>query len=545
MIDDYPKAIYEAFVTTAEMHAQKPAIIYLGTKYSYAKIKALSEAFGKGLYHLGVRLDDRVIMYIPSSVNWVVAWLGIQMIGATAVPITPIYTAYDLEYMANDSDAETIICADTNFGYVKQALPHTKVKRIIVTNLVDILPWWKRLFGWAFDKVPRGKAAYDENVFSFRELIFEKQKKASKVETGKSKIAEILYTGGTTKRPKGVPIGHNIFLLNSDLQLGVCDNLFSREENVLLGSAPLFHMLGQTASLSVCVIGGGTLLLQPRINLDGIFKDIERYKSKSIIGVPAFYRMILEHDRLDQYDLGSLIYCFSAGDVLPLEVANRWKKKFGISISQGYGATETCGGVVLDPTDKDNPPNSMGQSLPGKEIRIVDPATLRPLPQGEAGELIVHSNPMVEGYWNKPEETEKLFIEIDGKKWYRTEDIVYKDKKGYYYFVDRTVDTIKSKGYRISASEIEAVLQEHPAVIGSCVVGVQDEKVGERIKAFVVLKEDIKGITGYDLIKWCRKRLVPYKIPQHIEFRDMLPKSKVGKLLRREMRSEEKRKAET
>ena len=185
----------------------------------------------------------------------------------------------------------------------------------------------------------------------------------------------------------------------------------------------------------------------------------------------------------------------------------------------------------------------MGRVVRSKKVRLVDPVTLKPVQKGEPGELLVSSTHMVTHYLNKPEESAESFIDLDGVKWYRTADIMSTDDEGNYYFVDRTVDTIKHKGYRVSASEIEAVLQEHPAVIGSCVVGVPDAKVGERIKAYVVLKEDIKGITGYDLIKWCREMLVSYKVPQYIEFRDMLPKSKVGKLLRREIRSEEERRS--
>jgi long-chain acyl-CoA synthetase len=183
--------------------------------------------------------------------------------------------------------------------------------------------------------------------------------------------------------------------------------------------------------------------------------------------------------------------------------------------------------------------------VPSKEIRITEPGGTDPVPEGEPGELLVHSDPMVAEYLNKPEESAESFVEINGKLWYRTADIVRQDEEGFLYFVDRTVDTIKHKGYRISASEIEAVLQEHPAVIESCVVGIPDDTVGERIKAFVVLKKDVKGITGYELIKWSRQRLIAYKAPQYIEFRDMLPKSKVGKLLRREIRGEEKRRTET
>jgi long-chain acyl-CoA synthetase len=251
--------------------------------------------------------------------------------------------------------------------------------------------------------------------------------------------------------------------------------------------------------------------------------------------------MMLEHDRLDQYDLSSVDYWYSAGDVLPMEVSKRWREKFGKTIFQGYGATETCGGVAMCPTNVENPPQSVGRIVPSKSVKIINPAYLTPVAPGEPGELIVSSEHMVTQYLNKPQETASSFIEIEGKKWYRTADVVTMDEAGNVYFVDRTVDTIKHKGYRVSASEIEAVLQEHPAVVASCVIGVPDDAVGERIKAYVVLKEDIKGITGYDLIKYCRKAMVSYKVPQYIEFRDMLPKSKVGKLLRREIRDEEKR----
>ncbi len=196
------------------------------------------------------------------------------------------------------------------------------------------------------------------------------------------------------------------------------------------------------------------------------------------------------------------------------------------------------------PAGADNPPRSVGRVLDIKRVRLVHPATLEPVAPGEGGELLVSSDPMVTAYLERPEETAEAFIELEGRTWYRTSDVMAMDGQGNVYFVDRTVDTIKHKGYRVSASEVEAALQEHPAVVASCVVGLADEEVGERIKAFVVLKEDVKGITGYDLIHWCRERLPSYKVPAYIEFRDMLPKSKVGKLLRREMRDQERRQAE-
>ena len=538
--------IFSTFAATAERHPDKTAVYYLGTRFTYRKLKDLSERFAAALNANGVVPGQRVMLYIPNSIHWVVSWLGVQKIGAVAVPITPIYTPHDISYIANDSGAEAIICADTNFGYVTSVLSETGLKKVIVSKMADLLPWWKRFFGFLFDIIPRGKIALDQNTFSFRKLLSQYQDPTSFVQDGNrdgDAIAEILYTGGTTKFPKGVPITHNLFLVSALEQITMSSPLFAPEENVVMGNAPLFHILGQTCSLAT-LLTGGSLILQPRINMDAAFDAIQRFKARTMIGVPAMYRMILEHVRLHQYDLSSLEYCFSGGDVLPVEIGKRWKEKFGRPIYQGYGATETCGGVSMCPVDAENPPKSVGRIVNSKKVKIIDPASLEPAAQGEPGELLVSSTHMVSSYLNKPEETASSFVEIDGQKWYRTADIMSMDEDGNLFFVDRTVDTIKHKGYRISASEIESVLQEHNAVIASCVVGVPDEKVGERIKAYVVLKEDIKGITGYELIKWCRETLVSYKVPHYIEFRDMLPKSKVGKLLRREIRSEEERRKE-
>ncbi len=542
-VNSKPQTIIEAFESRVEKHPDKTAIIFLGTTFTYSQIGEYVRRFAAALHEMGVREGEKMIIYIPNSPQWVIAWLGIQKVGGIAIPITPIYTSYDLQYIANDSGAETIICADTNFGYVQRAMSVSSLKRAIVTNVVDLLPWWKRIFGKAFDKVPAGKVSKDDKTYLFKKLISKSVSLPHMMRQNGEQIAEILYTGGTTKFPKGVPIPHDLFLECSNEQLSVSEPLFPKEENLILGGAPMFHILGQACGLATLCMGG-TLILQPKVNLDGVLETIQRFKVKTFIGVPALYRMILEHDRADFYDLQSIQYCFCAGDVLPVEIGTRWFERYKKLIYQGYGATETCGGVAMCPVGVDNPPRSMGCLVPSKKIKIVNPDTLESVRLGEPGELIVSSERMVTAYWNKPEETAVSFVELEGRKWYRTGDIVSMDEKGYLYFVDRTVDTIKHKGYRVSASEIESVLQENPAVIGACVVGVPDPDVGERIKAFIVLKEDIKGITGYDLIKWCRQKLAPYKVPQYIEFRDMLPKSKVGKLLRRELRAEERKRFE-
>ncbi len=546
MMQDEHDNIFSTFGQTAERRGHNTAVIYLGTRYSYLTLKDLSERFASALLDIGVRRGQRVMLYIPNGIQWVVSWLGIQRADAVCVPITPIYTPHDLRYIANDSEAEAIVCADTNFGYVKSVLPDTRIKTVVVSKMADLLPAWKRYFGFLFDVIPKGKMALGGNVYAMTHLLANYKGGTETLPAPRNRdrdIAEILYTGGTTKHPKGVPIPHDLFLVSADEQIRTSEPLFPPEANIIVGNAPLFHILGQTCSLATLLVGG-TLMLQPKVNLDATFDSIQRFKAKTMIGVPTLYRMILEHSRLEQYDLSSVEYWYSAGDVLPVEVGKRWQEKFGKVIYQGYGATETCGGVSMCPTDMKNPPKSVGRIVPSKRVRIVLPGTLETVKPGEPGELLVTSENMVTSYLNKPEETEASFVELDGDLWYRTSDIMRMDEDENLFFVDRTVDTIKHKGYRVSASEIEAVLQEHPAVIGSCVVGLPDPKVGERIKAYVVLKEDVKGITGYDLIKWCRKQLVAYKVPQYIEFRDMLPKSKVGKLLRREIRSEEQRRME-
>ena len=532
------KNVFDVFEKTAQKRGDSTAIVYLGTKYSYRRLKDLAERFASAMLDQGVRPGDRVIIYIPHGIQWVVVWLGIQKIGGVCIPVTPIFTPYDLKYIANDSGADTIVCADTNFGYVTKVLPETGIGRIVVARMSDLLPWWKRLCGRAFDVVPKGDIAQGGNTSLLGDLLSRSESKENLSTLRQDQeIIEILYTGGTTKSPKGVPINVNLFLAQCHLTMQSLEPLFPPERNVLMCGVPLFHILGQSVGLGL-LLGGGTLILHPRPTLDAIFVCIERFKAKTMIGVPAVYRMILEHKRLDQYDLGSVECWMSAGDVMPVEVEKRFREKLGRNIYQAYGTTETGGGISMCPVGIESPPKSVGKVFPGKKIKVVDPVTLEVLGSGETGELLVSSPYMVTGYLNKPDETEKAFIQMDGERWYRTGDIVYIDEKGFLFFVDRTADTIKHKGYRISSSEVEATLQEHPAVIGACVVGVPDQAVGERIKAFVVLKEDIKGITGYDLIKWCRERLTPYKVPQYIEFRDMLPKSKVGKLLKRELRVE-------
>jgi len=537
------RPIYQAFNETAKSFPGQTAIIYLGKKFTYAQLDEMIDSFARTLVSLGMGEREKAIIYLPHVPQWVIIWLALQKIGAVAVPVTHFYGPVDLKYIANDSGAETIFCMDTNFGYVNKIFSETRLKRVVVNTVADLLPLWKRIVGKIYDKIPEGNFSLDQNVFTFKKLM--KNNAPPLPESGEDLegTAEILYTGGTTGYPKGVPISGQLWLNCINEQRKASQAVIPRGQDVVIQGAPLYHILGQAVGLGA-LLSGDTLVLLPRINLDAVLDHVERYRAKTFFGTPTLYRMILEHDRLDHYDLKSLQYVFSGGDVLPKEVARRWLVKYGKPVYQGYGATETCGGVALTPMGEPFPEGTAGKVLPIKRIKIVNPDTLEEVPANETGELLVCSDYMVSGYLNKPEETASHFITLEGQLWYKVGDLVRVDNDGWLYFMDRSADIIKHKGYRVAASKIETVLQEHPAVIASCAVGVPDERVGERIKAFVVVKEDVRGVTASELIKFCKDKLAPYELPQYIEFRDMLPKSKVGKLLRRELRADERRKIE-
>jgi long-chain acyl-CoA synthetase len=533
---------FTQFERMCEKYPDRLAIIYLGEKFTYSRLRNLIDRFATALNRLGVRKGDKVMLYITNSAQWVIAFFGIQKIGAVVVPVAPIYTSFEIEYMINDSGAETIICLDTNFGYVQDVFTKTSLKRVIVTNLIDLLPLWKRTVGFLFDKIPNGIVKKGENVYFFRDLIKQSPEKMNiEIDPWKD-LSYILYTGGTTGFPKGVPGNHmGMISYVRDVMEDVAGGYIEEGKDTYMAINPLFHIMALGLFVAIGLNYGNTTIIMPVPQVDSILRAIEKYRVRWILGVPALYRMFLENDRLDQYDMSSLKYCYCGGDVLPIEVFKRWKDLFGLNIYQVYGSTE-AGHVTYSRLDREPELSSIGLPLKTRDCKVVDPDTLEPVPMGEIGELVVTSDYTVKHYWNKPEETSRSYVDIAGKIYYRMGDYVRQGEKGDIYYVERSADVIKHKAYRVSASEIEAVLQDHPTVIGACVIGVADPKVGERIKAIVVLKEDARGVDASELTRWCRERLAPYKIPQYIEFRDMLPKSKVGKLLRREIRDEERRK---
>lgn len=536
------RSVAEAFREIVARSPERTAIVFLGERYRYGQLDAWSDALAGSLARRGVGPGDRAMIYAPHSPQWVIAWIALQKLGAIAVPVTHVYGPEDLRFIANDSAAETAICADTNFGHLDEVRARTPLRRVIVTGVADLLPAWKRIAGHVLDRIPSGKVRTGEDVLHFQALLAERADPPRR-EVSTAHPTEMLYTGGTTGFPKGVPYSHAFFLECCAEHRKPALPVVPPGENVVLQGAPLYHILGQVFGLGA-LLGGETIVLLPNNNLDALLEHVQRHRARTLLGTPTLYRMLLEHDRIDQYDLSSLRYCFSAGDVLPVETAHRWMQRTGQPLLQGYGATETCGGVAMCPAGEEIPDGTVGKVCAHQQVSVVDPETLEPVPPGEAGELLVSSRHMVTGYWNKPEEDARHFVRLRDRLWYRTGDIVRVGAAGWVFFQDRSVDVIKHKGYRVAASKVDNALQEHHAVVASCTIGVPDVSVGERIKSFVVVKQGTKGVDGQALIRWCRDRLAPYEVPQYIEFRDMLPKSKVGKILRRELRSDELRKAE-
>ncbi len=537
----YDELLISSIERASEKYPDYPALIYLGERLSYRKFLEHCRRFATALHSLGISKDDKVMLYIPNCPQFLIAYFGAHYIGAIPVPISPIYTPREIKYLIEDSESETVLCMDTNYRYIQQVLPETCLKRIIVTSYTDMLPITKRLFGFLFDVVPEGKVEKGQNIYFFQKLLKNYPPNPPKVDIDPTnQLCYILYTGGTTGFPKGCILSHKgmVSFLN-DIKDQVEGHIQDGKETFIMVN-PLFHQMAQGVILGMVLSKGNTAVLMPQPQVDSILKAIERYKASLFLGAPTLYRMILENDRLKYYDLNSLRYCFSGGDVLPLEVFRRWKDLFQLPIYQVFGATEV-GFAAMSPLDSEPVPESVGRPLPSREVMIVDPDTLVEVPHGDQGELLVSSEYIANKYWKKPEETAKSYVEINGKIWYRMNDFLRMDKDGMLYYMDRSADIIKYKGYRVSCSEIEAALQNHHAVIGACVVGVPDEKVGERIKAIVVLREDVRGVSGNELLRHCRDQLASYKVPKYIEFRDMLPKSKVGKLLRREIRDEERR----
>jgi long-chain acyl-CoA synthetase len=541
---DAEGTVLAAFEESCRRHPERPAVSFLGLRIPYRELCDQALRFAAACAALGVSEGDRVLLYLPNCPQWLVAYLGAQALGAVPVPVSPLYTPRELAFLLRSSGAGAVVCADTNFGYVRQAADRGPGIKVIVTGLVDLLPAWKRAFGRLFDRVPTGAVDRGRDVYALRALLrSHRPVPPRRAAHPQRDLAHLLYTGGTTGFPKGVPHTHQELLSGIVGLRELYRGALAAGGERLLVPLPLFHMFTQDMVLALGLHLGNTLALLPRPLPDAVLAAVGEERATLLIGVPSLYRRLLDCPRQAHYGLGTLRACWSAGDVLPGETAEAWKRRTGLPIHQVYGSTETvC--VAATPLGADPAPGTVGRVIGTRRVRIVDPESLEEVPPGAAGELLVGSE-SAEGtaaYWENAAETEAAYVSAEGTRWCRTGDVVRRTPQGDLEFLDRRADLIKHKGFRVSAARVESVLQDHPAVLAAAVVGTPNAEAGENVKAFVILDRDARGVGAFDLVRHCRERLLPYEVPDHIEFRDMLPRSKVGKVLRRELREEERRK---
>lgn len=519
--------IDKTFRIRAEQFPRKLALIYKEAEIDFSELNRLVDKLAGSLYSEGVGKQDKVIIYLPHMPEWIIGWLALQRIGAVPIPVSHFYDHDFLHYLAKDCRVETVFCTTANLEQVKKAAPNTPLKRIILADAGELSEWVKDVNNEVI------------KIFSCENLIKNNAPPVPSIDIAGEEIAEILYTSGTTGLPKGVPISNNYFLEQINQARDLSEPLIPRGKGVTIQGAPLNHVLGQELGIG-SLLSGDSLILLAQLNLDDLLFHIEKYQATTFFGTQTLCRMILEHEKLEDYTLESLKYVFTGGEALPLEVAEKWAKKFGNPLFQGYGSTETCGATTGIKAGESFPAGTIGKIVPNKKAKLVNSETLEPVVGGEAGELLVYAKNMTNRYWNSPEETAKRFINIDGDSdiWYRTGDIVQINEDGWVFFKERSVDLIKHKGYRVAPSKIEGILYKHNAVSSCCVVGVPDQKVGEKIKAFVVLKPEANNVSEIALIEWARERLVAYEVPHYIEFRNDLPKSPTGKILRKVLREQ-------
>ncbi|NGZ11079.1 MAG: long-chain fatty acid--CoA ligase [Nitrospira sp. LK70] len=521
--------------------ANSAALLFYGTCISYGELNDLSTEFALALQQLGVRQGDRVALMLPNIPQTVVAYYGILKAGAVVVPTNPLYVEREIHMQLTDAGAETMVVLDLLYPRVRAVQASTTLlKRIIVTSVRDYLPFFKKLLYPIKARLAKRWVSIEKTppVYGFLELIGTNSVKGADRTDGlplvhPTDLAQLQYTGGTTGTAKGVMLTHHNVVVNT-LQGRYWSPNFRDGREIFLGAIPFFHSYGQTTCQNLAIATGCAVVLLPRFQPAEVIKAIHTHRISMFSGVPMMYSMITEHPDAKRYDLRSLRVCLSGASSLPADVQERFERLTGARISEGYGLTEASPATHCNPMHGEHPPGSMGLPFPDTEARVVDSDNgLEEVPNGETGELIVRGPQVMLGYWNKADETSAVLR--DG--WLHTGDLVRRDDRGYFYFVDRKKDIIKSRGETVYPQEVEEVLRQHPAVSEAAVVGVADHEYGEVIKAYVVAKPG-SFVTEQTLITHCAGLLARYKIPSTVEFRQELPRTVIGKVLRRTLRDQ-------
>lgn len=541
---DYEKIPLQEFLTRAgTKYPDKTAIHFLGKNISYKEFYESALKFANYLSSIGVGKGDRVAIMLPNCPQNAIAYFGILYCGAVIVQTNPLYTERELKYQLNDSGAKAIITLDILFPRVTSVVKETSLEHVIITGIKDYLPFPKNMIYPFIQKKEYGIVVKVEHR-GINHLYTEIMKiaKADPIQTTfnfNEDVALLQYTGGTTGPPKGVMLTHKNLISNTTMCQAWLYKSKEGEETVL-GILPFFHVYGMTTVLILTVMLSNKMVLLPKFDVDSALKTIDKQKPTIFPGAPTIYIGLLNHPDISKYDLSSIKACLSGSAALPVDVQTKFEKVTGGKLVEGYGLTETSPvshANFIWASQDDRVKGSVGVPWPDTDSCIIGPESTEPLAVGEIGEIAIKGPQVMRGYWNKPEDTEKTFR--DG--WFLTGDLGYMDEEGYFYIVDRKKDMIIAGGFNIYPREIEEVLYEHDAILECIVAGIPDPYRGETVKAYIVLK-DGATVTEEELDKYCRTELAAFKVPRAYEFRKELPKTAVGKILRRTLIEEEKSK---
>ncbi len=537
---DYPSlSLYELFKQSAENHKELPAVQFMGRELTYSELRQQINGLTCALNEMGVKKGDRVAVHLPNSTQFPIAFYAILALGAIVVPCNPLYIAREMQYQLNNSGAETIITISRFYNMIKEIQPKTGLKNIITTNIKDYFPGGlKILYTIVKEKKEGDRVNLAKEDHLFTDLIEKhRDNKLPEVKVSPEDRAVFLYTGGTTGVSKGAILQHRNLTANS-LQVKSWCTDYQDGKEVILGVLPFFHSYGLSTILNLGLLNGAKLVLLPRFVLEDVLKTIDRQKPTLFPGVPTIYVAINNAPDLKKYDINSIRICISGAAPLPVEVQQQFEKNTGGRLVEGYGLSETSPVTHANPVYGNRKPGSIGLPMPDTEFKIVDVETgERELPVGEIGELCLRGPQVMEGYLNMPEENAQSLR--DG--WFYTGDIARADEEGYTYIVDRKKDMIIAGGFNIYPRDIEEVLYAHPKIMEAAVAGINDPYRGETLKAYLVLK-DGDTMTAEEVIEHCRANLAVYKVPKLVEFRAELPKTMIGKVLRRMLREEEEKK---
>jgi len=536
--------VQEYLVNAAKTFPEKIAIHFMGKEMTYKQLYEDALSFASYLqWNLRVEKDDRIAIMLPNTPQAVISYFGILMAGGIVVQTNPLYTERELEYQMKDSGAKAIITLDILYPRVSKVMPQTNLQHIIVTAIKDYLPFPKNLVYPFIQKKQYGivvKVKHEGTSHLLTEILKGSPKELTKYDFNTEKdIALLQYTGGTTGSPKGVMLTHKNLVSNTTMGEAWLYKAKPGEESIL-GIVPFFHVYGMTVCMIFAIKMACKMILLPKFDALTTFKTIHKQRPTLFPGAPTIYIGLLNHPDLKKYDLSSIDSCISGSAPLPVEVQQKFEEVTGGKLVEGYGLSEASPVTHSNFLwDVERVKGSIGVPYPDTDVKIMSIETGDPMPVGEIGEIVIKGPQIMKGYWNRPEETKEVLHE----GWLYTGDLGYMDEKGYFYVVDRKKDMIIAGGYNIYPREIEEVLYEHPDVLEAVAAGIPDPYRGETVKAYIVLKEG-STISTDEMNQYARKYLAAYKAPRLYEFREELPKTAVGKILRRMLVEEEKRKIE-